>query len=267
MEETDTAAPHWWERRGPVAFALLVASWPVLRWYGVRLDDGGDEPWGLVALVLALLLTPRRHAWSRLPGAAAGIAATLVIAAAIGSGALPMLARGMLVAAAVGIVLGGVRGAWGRAGLLALSLPVTATLQFYAGYPLRVVTAELGRPLLALAGVATERAGVVLVWAGGEVAVDAPCSGVRMLWTSGVLAGVLASLAGLNATGTVCFGLAALVLVIVGNALRAALLFFPEAGFWPASDAVHAAVGLVLFAGVCSGLAGLVRVFRAKEAR
>lgn len=266
MWETDAERLRWWERRGPIAGALLAANWPVLRWYVARLDDGGDEPWGLVALALALVLTPRPHAWSRLPAGATWVAGGLALAAAIGSGVLPMLGRGALVAGAVGAALGGASGAWGRAGLLALSLPVTATLQFYASYPLRVLTAELGRPLLALAGVATERVGATLVWAGGEVVIDAPCSGIRMLWTGGVLAGVLASLAGLSAMRSVVFGGLALGCIIVGNALRAALLFFFEAGFWPTSDATHAAVGLGLFAAVCGVLAGLARAVRPREA-
>jgi hypothetical protein len=40
--------------------ALCAGTWPVWRWYVLRLTDGSDEPWGLLALgTLALLLWRR----------------------------------------------------------------------------------------------------------------------------------------------------------------------------------------------------------------
>ena len=43
-------------------FALhCLCFWPVWRWYAQRLDDGSDEPWAIVALLAAALLTwPRQ---------------------------------------------------------------------------------------------------------------------------------------------------------------------------------------------------------------
>ena len=40
--------------QGPTPLLILamqgVAFWPVWRWYGERITDGSDEPWGIVAL-------------------------------------------------------------------------------------------------------------------------------------------------------------------------------------------------------------------------
>jgi len=164
----------------------LIASWPVLRWFVARLGDGGDERFGLVALVLALALTPRTVWRERASAWRLAAAGACVLAAAAGGMQatpfalpfvplpLPMLARALLCAFAFAFLICRGGGVLGRAGLLALALPVTTTLQFFAGYPLRVLTAEMGRPLIALFGVATERAGVALQWAGGQVVVDAP---------------------------------------------------------------------------------------------
>ncbi|OAM88021.1 hypothetical protein AW736_21155 [Termitidicoccus mucosus] len=239
---------------------LLAADWPVLRWHAARMGDGGDEPLGLLALGLALALTPRAAWRSEISNTAALASGALALAAALASGWLPMLARAMLLAAALGVALEGrpptnvSGGALGRAGLLVLSLPVMATLQFYAGYPLRVLTAEAGRSLIALLGVATERAGVVLTWSGGMVVVDAPCSGVHMLWTGGVLACALAAWLRLGAARTLALGAAALLAILLGNTVRAAVLFFTESGLWPAPGWAHEGIGLAVFGALAAGV-------------
>ncbi|WP_034923523.1 archaeosortase/exosortase family protein, partial [Candidatus Accumulibacter vicinus] len=61
------------------------------------------------------------------------------------------------------------------------------SLQFYGGYPLRVLAGSLAVALLQLNGLAVERAGAVLLWDGRQIAIDAPCSGLRMLWAGAYL--------------------------------------------------------------------------------
>jgi exosortase/archaeosortase family protein len=243
---------------------VLLASWPVLRWFAVRLGDGGDERFGLVALMLALALTPRAiwreyvTSWRLLTAGALMLLPTLPLAGLPFAGppfaGLPMLARALLLVMALAVLFCRGAGALGRAGLLALALPVTATLQFFAGYPLRVLTAELGRPLIALFGVATERAGVALTWSGGMVVVDAPCSGMHMLWTGGVLTCAFAAWLRLGAWRTLALGASGLVAILLGNAVRAAVLFFIESGLWNAPKWAHEGVGLAVFAALAAGV-------------
>ena len=76
--------------------------------------------------------------------------------------------------------------------LFVLSLPLIASLQFYAGYPLRAMTAEGATQLLNLFGFDVARSGVAMSWEGRTILVDAPCSWVRMLWTASFLACALA---------------------------------------------------------------------------
>jgi exosortase/archaeosortase family protein len=238
-------------RRLALGLAVLAANWPVLRWYADRLGDGGDEPWGLAALVAALALTPRTQWCARIPNTSWIVAALLAVGAALSAGHAPMLVRAAMLAASLGLVLGG--GA-GVTGLLGLSLPILASAQFYAGYPLRVLTAEAGRPLLAALGVATERTGVVLNWAGGAVLVDAPCSGVRMLWMGAVLACALAAWRQLSGRATASLLAFAVVGVLAANAVRAALLFMVESGIWAKGAWVHETVGAIVFGVVGIGL-------------
>lgn len=233
---------------------VLLVNWEIVRWYVARLNDGGDEPWGVGALVLALMLTPKGLWRARISTRAILFTGVLALAAVVTAGVLPVLVRAGMVAGALGVLIAGGGGGVARTGLLALSLPVMATAQFYAGYPLRVVTAELGRPLLLFAGVATERAGVVLSWSGGEVIVDAPCSGVRMLWMGLVVACGLAAWRRLAWGRTVGVIAVALAGVIAANVVRAAILFLVESGVWPGAGWAHEMVGVVVFGGLLAGL-------------
>lgn len=244
-----------WKAAAPCAGVLLtlLASWPILRWFISRLGDGGDERFGLIALLLALVFTPRAVWRDRIAPWRLLAAGALVCLMALPL-AIPMLVRALLMVAALAFLFCRGAGALGRAGLLALALPVTTTLQFFAGYPLRVITAELGRPLIALFGVATERAGVALQWSGGVVVVDAPCSGVRMLWTGGVLVCALAAWLRLGAWRTLALGAAGLAAILTGNIVRAAVLFFIESGLWHAPRRAHEGVGLAVFAVLAAGV-------------
>ncbi len=234
--------------RTALALAIVAGGWERVGWYGRRLSDGGDEPWGLVALVAAVLMTPRR-VWRTPPTPWQALAAGgLVLAVTLLGGRMPALLQALLWIMALACVLAEGRGAPGRTALLGLSLPVVSTLQFYAGYPLRVVIAEMGRWWLALVGIPVERAGVVLCWSGGEVMVDAPCSGVRMLWTASCVAAGLAAAFGLRWPASLLLAVTTLAVVVVGNALRATLLFFTETGRWPNPAGVHSGIGAVLFA-------------------
>src|SRR5690606_31711754 len=116
----------------------------------------------------------------------------LVAAYAAGYHFLPPLVRAGLAALALGLALSRWRfGVWlhpGVTGLLLLSLPVVPTLQFYLGYPMRWLVAALASAMLRLAGYAVRPEGACLDWAGKLVALDAPCSGVRMLWAGLFLA-------------------------------------------------------------------------------
>jgi len=159
---------------------------------------------------------------------------------------------------ALGIVLG--RSRFGSAfhpaswGLLLLSLPVAASMQYYLGYPLRVLAAKATALLVSLAGFPVSAQGTGLLWEGETVLVDAPCSGVRMLWAGMWLAFTLAGFFGLGAARTVVVGALALVAVVAGNALRATILFFGESGIFRWPDWVHPAVGLACFAAVAGFL-------------
>lgn len=234
--------------RAAAVLAVLLAGWPVLRWFFLRLGDGSDEPHGIVALAAALVfapwvawrepLSPRRHA----------LLAALLALHCLAFPFAPPLARALLFVALIAVAAAPLRFAFAWSALIALSLPIVASLQFYLGYPLRALTAWLCTPLLALGGLDVHAAGTTLTWAGERVIVDTPCSGLRMLWTGLLLAAVLACHHRLDTRAALAlFRLTGLV-VFVANVLRATALFCLETNLWPNPAWAHETAGLILFA-------------------
>ena len=246
--------------------AALAPTWI---WMARRLQDGSDDPLGLLALAaLAGLAGSQRHAlraaprlgWLALAGAGT-VAATLL---RTGIGPLPALPPLAAALVAVLALAAGLLAFLPRQvaklpviGLAVLALPLLSSLQFYAGYPLRVITAEATRWLLA-PGFSVLREGSSLLVDGRLVIVDAPCSGVQMAWLGYFCACVVALwarygdrrfLARLPAVG---------LLVLAGNVLRNSVLVGFEGAGHALAPWLHEAVGLAVLAAVCGAIACLM---------
>jgi exosortase/archaeosortase family protein len=135
-------------------------------------------------------------------------------------------------------------------GLILLALPVLPTLEFYAAYPARLAAIEASATLLRMNGVGVGVEGLALRFGGELIQFDAPCSGVRMLWTCWFLASALAHLHEFALWRLVLALLLATLCAIAGNILRATSLFYLEARLLDVGDAawLHAAVGIAAFA-------------------
>lgn len=242
------------------ALALL----PAWAWMARRLADGADDPLGLLALAaLATLAGLHRKALRASPALGWLAAATaLTLAATLLRGALPPLLASLLavlaLAAALLAFLPRQVAATPVLLLAVLALPLLSSLQFYAGYPLRVVTATASQGLLA-PFFTVWREGSALLVDGRLVIVDAPCSGVQMAWLGYFTAGATALWAGL-ADRTVlarlpCVGLT----VLAGNVLRNTLLVAAEGAGRPLPAWGHEALGLVVLGAVCAAVAWQVQ--------
>lgn len=249
------------DRLPPALWLALMAAalWPHGVWMARRMTDGSDDPLGALALAaLAVLLFVQRHALRPTPRPG-WFAAALVgaVAATAAHGALPPLAAALLglLAFAAG-ALAFLPATVARApvlGLGALSLPLLASLQFYAGYPLRVLTAELSRWLLQ-GGHAVERSGAALRVDGQLILVDAACSGVQMVWLGYFSACAVALAAGRRDRAFLARLPLVGVLVLGGNVLRNTLLVAAQAGGWSLPGWAHDGVGLVVLAAVCGAI-------------
>ena len=143
------------------------------------------------------------------------------------------------------------------AGLAVLALPLLSSLQFYAGYPLRVVTAEASRWLLA-PGFSVAREGSSLLVDGRLVIVDAPCSGVQMVWLGYFTACAVALWARRSDGGFLRRLPMVGLLVLAGNILRNSVLIAFEGAAHPLAPWAHNVLGLLVLAVVCGGIVRLM---------
>ncbi len=227
-------------QRSAVAAALLFAAIPLIRWYTLRLGDGGETE-GLVPLAAGLFFWIRDR--KSLEPSSAGI--WLLAVYALAYPFLPGLVRATLFVIAFCLIAG----IWKKPGtvlLLLLALPWAASLDFFLGYPLRLLTSVNSAFLVSLSGTEVTRQGVMLLHGGNAVGVDPACSGLNLLWSAGLLTGLLAAVFRLRRRGIILLALAAITVSLVGNTLRAAILFFPEAGLLSMPHILHSCTGLII---------------------
>jgi exosortase/archaeosortase family protein len=256
--------------RGWLLAALLAALWPHWHYVARRMTDGSDEPWGVLALATVVLLLAAEGRLDEPTRAALVASAVLALLAAIASLALPDLAAAAIAMLALGVYLVHAlrdRPASALVALLLLALPIIASLQFYLGYPLRVASGDVALVLLRLGGAAVAREGVHLRAGGALVMIDAPCSGIRMLWAALLLACCLAALFRLRTRGSLLAVGAAVVVTVAGNGLRTAALFWADTNGPPLPSFAHAGVGVVVFAMAAGALVAVTRALAAREGR
>lgn len=272
-----------------VAVGMLVAAGvalaPVGMWFVQRSFDASDEPWGLVALfTLAVFWLFGKHnlqGWNKALLANSFLPAVFMGAFAVSQIGGPMLVRAILGASVVACFIGAVsreRFRFSHAALLLMSLPLLPSMQFFLGYPLRVAVAHMVATLVGVAGVGVDGTG--LTYHGALVAIDAPCSGMRMLWTATYLALVLSCIKGFSTRQTVLLTVFAGAAAFGGNVMRAGSLVY---GFYLASLApaapyvirhsgynelpyLHDSVGAISFAIVVALIAAAAHFMRKPDA-
>jgi exosortase/archaeosortase family protein len=257
---------RWLDRLPPVIWLALpgMASWPHVVWMARRMFDGSDDPLGAVALAALFVLGWRQRRQLRHCPHPSWLVAALVlsVSATAAWNMLPPLLSALLAllafAAGMLALLPQKTASAPVLGLAALSLPLMASLQFYAGYPLRVLVAEFSRWLL-LPIYQVERAGAVLWIDGQQVLVDAACSGVQLVWLGYFTACVTALMARHGNSRFLARLPAVGLLVLSGNVLRNTLLVVAQADGRPLANWAHEGIGLFMLAAVCATIACLMR--------
>ena len=251
----------------PIAWLALQAAalWTHWRWAAARVGDGSDDPLGVVALAAllwaVLRLAPALRGQPRLGwlATALGLSIAATVATFIAAPLIGALLAALALATGLRAFMPAGRASLPLAGLAVLALPLVSSLQFYAGYPLRVLTAQLSTWGLQLAGVAAARSGSAMTVEGRLIIVDAPCSGVQMVWMAYFCACAVAAFGDMSDRRFIAklpwIGL----IVLSGNVLRNSVLVLLEARHAAPSDAVHQGIGLVALALVCAAVVAVVR--------
>lgn len=263
----EDSTPPWLHTYRCWLAGLLLAGWPFWVYLIGRALDGSDNPFGILAFAAFCWFLPWPELGSGIPKPVQWTMALVVVPVFI---LIPMWAidfpllrtAGWMLALGFLVVCAGGKPA--LLGMLMLSLPVMASLDFYAGYPLRCLTAEMNALCLNAIGLTVELKGAILQWGGRDVVVDAPCSGLRMLWFGGFWTCFLSLVFSHGWRNWILLSAIALSLLIVGNALRALILFFPESGLFEISGFIHEAIGLVIFGVLGLGMWKLARELEGK---
>ena len=240
----------------------LIAFWEVWRWYVSRAVYSWDQPWGLLAFVAAFVfLFASRRSLPREGGSLVVPAISILLYVATYF-VLPPLGRAIVAFTAVAATASSLR--FGKSfhpglyGLFYLSLPALPTLQFFGGYPLRLVVAEMTAPILRIAGFAVVPEGTCLNWAGQLIWIDAPCSGIKMLWVGMFLTFLLLCLYELPILKSALLVLLAFVVIIGANVFRAVALFYLEAGVLIMPSWGHEYAGVIAFVLEAAGIVSIL---------
>jgi exosortase/archaeosortase family protein len=232
----------------------IAAFWPVVKWYFLRASQSPEEMCGLFAILLAGFFVASR---GKRPGpefadqSLYAHTASVILCYALCYHYIPPLIRAAVAMTVITRIISSLflkrkfhTGLWI---LLGLSLPIIPSLQFYLGYPLRTVVALLALPLIRLAGFAVIREGACFNFSGQLVWIDAPCSGIQMLWAGMLLAAGCSCFKNLNSFRTALLLAATFIMAILANSIRAATLFFTEAHIVEAPAWFHEGTGILTF--------------------
>ena len=247
----------------------VIAFWDVWRWYVSRAVYSWDQPWGVLALIAAIVfLIASRKPWPQ-NGRSLLLPTLLVIFYAATYFPFGPLARATVAFTALAVTTSSLR--FGKSfhpglfGLFYLSLPTLPTLQFFGGYPLRVVVAELTAPILRLSGFAVVSEGTCLNWAGKLISIDAPCSGIKMLWVGLFLTFVVLCLYELPLRKTLLLLPLVGVVIMAANVFRAVALFYLEAGVLSMPSWGHEYAGVIAFVLEAAGIIAIVLRLRRRS--
>jgi exosortase/archaeosortase family protein len=244
----------------------LLAFWEVWHWYVNRAVYSWDQPWGVVAFVAAILFLIA--SWKPLPQdeRSLWLPAVLILLYAATYFVLPPLARALIAFTAVAVTASLLR--FGKTfhaglfGLFYLSLPTIPTLQFFGGYPLRIVVAELTAPILRMAGFAVVAEGTCLNWSGQMIWIDAPCSGIKMLWVGLFLTFVVLCFHELPLHKILVLMPLVGIVIMAANVFRAVALFYIEAGVLDFPAWSHEYAGVIAFVVEAVGIISAVFTLR-----
>lgn len=244
----------------------LLAFWQVGRWYFLRLSTSNEETFGLLALfaIVVFCFQSKENQDQKLFSIL--LPTIFVFLYTFTFPYFPPLISAVIAVTSLTATLSiwrfGRKFHFGIWSLFLLSLPIIASLQFYLGYPLRILVGNTTAFLLNLNGLDVWREGVCLHFGEKLIWIDAPCSGVKMLWAGFFLTGILVTFYKLRTPQTVIAFAFTFLIILIGNIFRATGLFYLEADIIEMPVFAHDAIGVISFILTCIGILFLLRTIK-----
>ncbi len=235
--------------------ALLLQFGGGLAWIAHTWRDATYESSGLLAallLVPALLRPPPRRAAPSRPHLAGVLAVALAdLALAPLQLRVASAALGLLGLHLWAFAFRAYQGTWYGARQLwlgLLALPVVFWANVLLGYPLQHLVTRAAAAALGLYGLQVQASGTLLQLPGAALAVDASCSGVKLLY-AGLLLGLLAAPLAPTRAARALFWSALVGLLLAVNVMRVISLAMAQLQLGrPLGPQAHEAVGILAFA-------------------
>lgn len=131
--------------------------------------------------------------------------------------------------------------------LIFFCLPWLSSFQFYFGYPLRLICSQASLVVFKSMYLPVELKGIMFSYQDKIIYIDAPCSGIKMLYIGMLFSVVLCILYNLSVKKTLAFFCLSFLMILVANIIRYVVLFFKEADFVSLPEWMHSGIGLILF--------------------
>lgn len=235
----------------------ILAFWSVWRWFYLRLSTSSDEFYGIATLIAVIALSLRFRCAITAISNFDLIVASIVVYVAAFPFAPPLLRAAIAITSLTFSISGwrfGRKFHFGIWSLFLLSLPIVASMQFYLGFPMRVIVGEATVFLLRLNDLAIFREGVCLYFGERLIWIDAPCSGIKMLWAGFFLTALLITVYEFRLLKSFAAFALGFVIIMLGNIFRATGLFYLEAEIIKLPASAHPAIGVSAFILTCAAI-------------
>lgn len=227
----------------------FITFWNIWYWYVWRVTDHSDEPLGLIALFSAIFFLRGVDYNKQLNKNQLSIISILLLFYIISYTYTSDMIHALIGIFSIGYTLYQAKEKISPAifGLFFLSLPVIASMQFYLGYPLRMISGFFTVGLLKMNGFYVIQEGTCLKLGEALICIDAPCSGVNMLWTGFFFTFFISCLYKLNLKKVVIALCISFASIVITNIIRSTALFYMESGILHLPSFAHQGIGLTTF--------------------
>jgi exosortase/archaeosortase family protein len=227
----------------------IISFWSVWYWYILRVTDKSDEPLGILSLITSIFFIGKIDFYKKFSNKQLHILILSLLIYILTYNFTSDMIHAVFAILSIGYTFYSSKERISPAilGLFFLTLPIIASMQFYLGYPLRMVSSYFMIILLRMNGLFVIQEGTCLSLNKRIVCVDAPCSGVNMLWFSFYFTFFICCLYKLDLKKTIIVSAISFISIIIANIMRSTSLFYVESNIINLPNFAHQGIGVITF--------------------